>query len=513
MKKLIIVSKSYAYQNMTTCLLIDDYIENVEVVLFSEENKEQIMNKMVQEGFELVFIESGVLSFFPDFSSLPDSIKLFGYSEKGKEADIELFEPLGIATIGTFNLASDIVHYVDEFSEETIKSLSVKEDSKAKSPVIGEQKTEQRIETPKTQDKTPEKDDEFCIFCPECGTQLKAYSKFCYNCGKKIGEISVTEEISERVTENDLAKAETEEIFGVYSSVYKKKCKVIATYSAKGGVGKTTVATNLAAMLAMTTTGRRNTRVCIVDYNVDFGDVLTSLGFDQKKTNMMAWVADIGSRIDEGEEPNSIQYSKSEIESRFLQKKVYPQKVYSGNVEIYALIAPIEHEDSMEIEDKALSLMLENLKENGDFDYIICDTGNNTRDSSVIALEMADNVLLINTQDVTTVNDNDNFLRTMEHFSEFNKDKILLVINNVVATKEIGISVKDIEDVVPFTCVARIKRDNHIGLSSNKGTPEVFNTNSQMYKEMLNIVSVITKDDELQINTKKKSLFGFLRRK
>ena len=126
---------------------------------------------------------------------------------------------------------------------------------------------------------------------------------------------------------------------------------------------------------------------------------------------------------------------------------------------------------------------------------------------------MADNVLLINTQDVTTVNDNDNFLRTMEHFSEFNKDKILLVINNVVATKEIGISVKDIEDVVPFTCVARIKRDNHIGLSSNKGTPEVFNTNSQMYKEMLNIVSVITKDDELQINTKKKSLFGFLRRK
>ena len=254
MKKLIIVSKSYAYQNMTTCLLIDDYIENVEVVLFSEENKEQIMNKIVQEGFELVFIESGVLSFFPDFSSLPDSIKLFGYSEKGKEADIELFEPLGITTIGTFNLASDIVHYVDEFSEETIKSLSVKEDSKAKSPVIGEQKTEQRIETPKTQDKTPEKNDESCIFCPECGTQLKAYSKFCYNCGKKIGEISVTEEISERVTENDLAKAETEEEFRADSSAYKKKCKIIATYSAKGGVGKTTVATNLAAMLAMSVT-------------------------------------------------------------------------------------------------------------------------------------------------------------------------------------------------------------------------------------------------------------------
>ncbi|MFR3808696.1 MAG: hypothetical protein ACLTX3_07030 [Lachnospiraceae bacterium] len=44
----------------------------------------------------------------------------------------------------------------------------------------------------------------------------------------------------------------------------------------------------------------------------------------------------------------------------------------------------------MDISEEELKVMMHNLIYNGGFDFVICDTGNNTRDSSYMALMEAD---------------------------------------------------------------------------------------------------------------------------
>lgn len=89
---------------------------------------------------------------------------------------------------------------------------------------------------------------------------------------------------------------------------FRHPARVITVYSAKGGVGKTTISCELATFLALTNHGRGRFKVCIADFNIDFGDVLNTLSFDATRSCMTYWAADIQSRLDSGERPEEIQY-------------------------------------------------------------------------------------------------------------------------------------------------------------------------------------------------------------
>ena len=72
------------------------------------------------------------------------------------------------------------------------------------------------------------------------------------------------------------------------------KCKVITTFSNKGGIGKTAIATNLAVEIANMT----KERVALVDLNMQMGDVTTFL--DLNPSFDTAYVINNLERIDEG---------------------------------------------------------------------------------------------------------------------------------------------------------------------------------------------------------------------
>lgn len=263
----------------------------------------------------------------------------------------------------------------------------------------------------------------------------------------------------------------------------RKKAHVITTYSAKGGVGKTTISCNLGTYLAMTSNGRRNNRVCIIDYNFDFGDVLNTLAFNSKGVTMSDWVEDIQSRLGNGEDPDAILYGKDDIES-FLQRKED-----SG---LYALLAPTTHKDALMIHGKELNIMLKNILKYGDFDYVICDTGNNTRNSSMLSLENADSIIMIATQDVTTVYDNQIFLDAIKEIGNVDESRILLVINRAKSKKETLVSCKEVEDSLDIPCVAQFREDVDITKANNTGKPLVFNAKHEFTQGISNIAARIT---------------------
>ncbi len=81
---------------------------------------------------------------------------------------------------------------------------------------------------------------------------------------------------------------------GVEVSAWQRRGQVIAVFNPKGGVGKTTIATNLAAALQL----RREQQVLLIDADTVTGHVTTSLGVEQVRTAADSWIdeADGGPR-------------------------------------------------------------------------------------------------------------------------------------------------------------------------------------------------------------------------
>ena len=305
----------------------------------------------------------------------------------------------------------------------------------------------------------------------------------------------------------------------------ERSTKCITVFSAKGGVGKTTIACELSTFLALIDSHRGRYKVCVADFNIDFGDVLNTLSFDQRGATMSTWGADIEYRIANHPSKKGAKEIKKKIANdELLEDFTYTSAQISNWLQhdeksgLYALLAPISNLDSMELDDAHIKIMLYNLIHNSDFDYVICDTGNNTRDASFIALEMADTVIMVLDQQVNNANCNNSFLHTAERIN-FDVDKIKLVINGVLPEKEVGVSVEEVETAFRnlrtgrpynFESLARIPFNKDVKLAGNLGQPLVFDPNHEFTKQIGLIAKRIIGEETKLAPVKKKSLFSKL---
>ncbi len=222
----------------------------------------------------------------------------------------------------------------------------------------------------------------------------------------------------------------------------REEGKVVTVMSAKGGSGKTVTATNLAMLLA----ARYDpARVCIVDADLQFGDVCLVLQLEPKLT-----IVNAAHELHRLDEPL--------LESLLT---THP----SG---LRVLAAPLEPAFADEISTAAMTEIITKLRSM--FDYVIVDTASLLDELLLSLLERADQVLFVLDMDLPSVKNAKLALETLR-LLKFPASKVQLVLNRSNARARLD--EKEIERSLKLKISAAIPSDGMVPASINEGRPVV----------------------------------------
>jgi pilus assembly protein CpaE len=217
--------------------------------------------------------------------------------------------------------------------------------------------------------------------------------------------------------------------------------KVITVFSAKGGCGKTTLATNLATVLA--DRGRR--QVCIVDLDLAFGDVAIAMQLFPAHT--IADAVPLNGAIDSAAVAAMLTHHSAGLS---------------------AIVAPTDPSAAETIQPTLISHLLEVLRQ--DFDYVVVDTPPTFDDQVLAALDVSDLIALIVTPDVPALKNLKITLETLVELS-YSRDKFRLVLNR--ADAKVGISHAEVEKTAQIPLAAQIPSSRDVPSAINRGVPIV----------------------------------------
>lgn len=216
--------------------------------------------------------------------------------------------------------------------------------------------------------------------------------------------------------------------------------KIITVCSTKGGVGKTTISVNLAVSLA-----KQNYKVAIVDLDLQFGDVSISLDIHPKKT-IYDWIKE------------AYEVGREDVSS-FMTK-------HSTGIEI--MPAPTLPEFADIVTGESVAYLLENLQRN--FDIILVDTPPALIETSLVAIERSDTILLITSMDLPTIKNGKIAIDTLELLGL--KDRIKVVLNRDTPMDDMDIDT--VEKILGMNIYSRIPSDYKVVvISLNQGNPFV----------------------------------------
>jgi len=187
---------------------------------------------------------------------------------------------------------------------------------------------------------------------------------------------------------------------------------VIAVYSPKGGVGCTTIATNLAVALAR----HGKNAVGLIDLDLQFGDV--GIALDLKGANS---VADLLNHVDA--------IDASLVDEVFVR--------HSSGVRV--LLAPDSLESVPAIDPDRVARVVDQLRPH--FQYIVCDMWSSLEELTLATLRTADRIVLVTTPELPALR---NLRRVISATGLLLQDERTLLVANRVPGKA-GIGVAEIE--------------------------------------------------------------------
>jgi pilus assembly protein CpaE len=217
---------------------------------------------------------------------------------------------------------------------------------------------------------------------------------------------------------------------------------VFTIASATGGCGKTFYATNLAAFLSRHT-GRR---VCVIDIDLQFGEISTALRLRPKYT-----IYDALTR-DEGDESDLVAH----IEEYMVH--------HETGVEVLA--APKDPAEADRISPPDVTRIVEAARQR--FDYVIVDTPAQLSEVVLAAFDLSERLYLMATLDLPSVRNMGVFLNTLEKL-KIPQESIRLVLNK--AESDVGIDVPQIERLFPQGFSSVLPYAKEVSRSINLGVP------------------------------------------
>lgn len=215
--------------------------------------------------------------------------------------------------------------------------------------------------------------------------------------------------------------------------------QVITVFSAKGGCGKTTLATNLAVTL--NASGAH--RVCLVDLDLAFGDIAISLQLEPKRTLVDA-VA-MGENMDATGVAGLLTNFRPGLE---------------------CVLAPVEPGDAEKVPAAVIDDLLDVLR--GMFDYVVVDTPPQFNEHVLRALDGSDHHVLLTTPDLAAMK---NLRLTLDMLDLLSYPR---ATRSIVLNREddrVGITAGDVEQALRSRLAARIPNNLEVAASFNRGVP------------------------------------------
>jgi pilus assembly protein CpaE len=216
---------------------------------------------------------------------------------------------------------------------------------------------------------------------------------------------------------------------------------VITVFGAKGGIGKTTIATNLATALIQKT----NQSVVLVDLDTRFGDVGILMDIPVERS-----IADMAVSEDE------------------ITRDLVQDCLYQHNSGVYILPAPIRPTDWRNVHAGHIERIVQVLTQT--YDYVLLDTPGTFNDIVARALELASMVVLVATVDMASLKDTLLAIDMLRSWN-FPQEKIKLVIN---ATNEASnVQPQEVKRMLGRDVFWSIPYDRNISTATQLGMPVV----------------------------------------
>src|SRR5581483_2155915 len=221
----------------------------------------------------------------------------------------------------------------------------------------------------------------------------------------------------------------------------KRDGKIITVFSPKGGTGKTSIATNLAAALAK----EEGRRTLLLDLDLQFGDAAIMLGIEPEKT-----IFDLVNAPGELDPDKLAGYTTR----------------HKSGVEI--LPAPLRPEDAELVTEAKLGRLIEVARVC--YDAIVVDTSPFFHGPMLATLDRTDELLLVASLDVPTLKNVRLALSTLEMLS-FPRQRVRIVLNR--ANSKVGMKQREVEAALEQKVHYEVPSDRAVPLSVNKGVPAV----------------------------------------
>lgn len=241
--------------------------------------------------------------------------------------------------------------------------------------------------------------------------------------------------------------------------------KIITIYSNKGGIGKTTIAVNLALELAKTT----KDKVALVDLNLQLGDISTFLNLNPAFD--VSYV--IKNLIDKKDETLLKAFEKYKDTS------------------MYVLADPSYIEQSESITPQQITELFKALKRV--FPYIIVDMSSNIDPNSLKILDLSDWIMFTTIVNIPAIRNSQRCLNLFKS-RRYPSDKVKIIINRYMENDEI--KVEDIETTLGEKIYWKIP-NNYFSImdSINKGvTVSEINSNSNIANSFRDLASKVSDD-------------------